>query len=158
MSKLIRFGVSLPEDLLEKFDRLIGVKNYTNRPFASRFSCSSMLPPHLVSNPTPNQRRPAAASQSRSSPPALTLMADTLSLPCSTYNKPTQGECQFKRENNHHFGTTITPCPRRTKRPLQRNVAQPPPAVTSGPTLPASVSSVISVVNQEKEVLNHGGH
>ena len=36
MSKLIRFGVSLPEDLLEKFDRLIGVKNYTNRSEAIR--------------------------------------------------------------------------------------------------------------------------
>ena len=36
MSKLIRFGVSLPEDLLEKFDRLIGIKNYTNRSEAIR--------------------------------------------------------------------------------------------------------------------------
>lgn len=36
MSKLIRFGVSLPEDLLEKFDRLIGKKNYTNRSEAIR--------------------------------------------------------------------------------------------------------------------------
>ena len=36
MSKLIRFGVSLPEDLLEKFDRLIGAKNYTNRSEAIR--------------------------------------------------------------------------------------------------------------------------
>ncbi|MCM8758142.1 MAG: nickel-responsive transcriptional regulator NikR [Candidatus Omnitrophica bacterium] len=31
MEKLIRFGVSLPEGLLKKFDRLIKEKNYTSR-------------------------------------------------------------------------------------------------------------------------------
>ena len=36
MSKLIRFGVSLPDDLLEKFDRRIRAKNYTNRSEAIR--------------------------------------------------------------------------------------------------------------------------
>lgn len=36
MSKLIRFGVSLPQDLLEKFDRLIQTKKYTNRSEAIR--------------------------------------------------------------------------------------------------------------------------
>ncbi|MFH0876821.1 MAG: nickel-responsive transcriptional regulator NikR [Candidatus Omnitrophota bacterium] len=36
MSKLIRFGVSLPQDLLEKFDRLIQKKKYTNRSEAIR--------------------------------------------------------------------------------------------------------------------------
>lgn len=36
MPKLIRFGVSLPKNLLEKFDRLIGAKNYTNRSEAIR--------------------------------------------------------------------------------------------------------------------------
>ena len=36
MSKLIRFGVSLEDDLLERFDRLIKEKNYTNRSEAFR--------------------------------------------------------------------------------------------------------------------------
>ncbi len=36
MEKLVRFGVSLGQDLLEKFDRLIGEKNYTNRSEAFR--------------------------------------------------------------------------------------------------------------------------
>lgn len=36
MSKLIRFGVSLEEELLERFDRLIKEKNYTNRSEAFR--------------------------------------------------------------------------------------------------------------------------
>ncbi|MFA5363184.1 MAG: nickel-responsive transcriptional regulator NikR [Candidatus Omnitrophota bacterium] len=36
MSELIRFGVSLPKDLLEKFDRLIREKKYTNRSEALR--------------------------------------------------------------------------------------------------------------------------
>jgi len=31
MSKLVRFGVSLPKDLLEKFDKLIRKKDYPNR-------------------------------------------------------------------------------------------------------------------------------
>jgi CopG family nickel-responsive transcriptional regulator len=31
MEKLVRFGVSLPKDLLEKFDKLIKNKNYPNR-------------------------------------------------------------------------------------------------------------------------------
>ena len=31
MTNLFRFGISLPKDLLEKFDRLIREKNYTNR-------------------------------------------------------------------------------------------------------------------------------
>mgnify|MGYP001106961896 CR=1 FL=1 len=31
MEKLARFGVSLPKDLLDKFDRLIKEKNYPNR-------------------------------------------------------------------------------------------------------------------------------
>lgn len=34
--KLIRFGVSLPEDLIRKFDRLIKRKNYPNRSEAIR--------------------------------------------------------------------------------------------------------------------------
>ncbi|MDD5258856.1 MAG: nickel-responsive transcriptional regulator NikR [bacterium] len=36
MSKLIRFGVSLEDDLLERFDHLIKEKNYTNRSEAFR--------------------------------------------------------------------------------------------------------------------------
>ena len=36
MSKLVRFGVSLEEDLLKKFDDLISVRNYTNRSEAIR--------------------------------------------------------------------------------------------------------------------------
>jgi CopG family nickel-responsive transcriptional regulator len=36
MSELIRFGVSLPRDLLEKFDRRIRDKKYTNRSEALR--------------------------------------------------------------------------------------------------------------------------
>ncbi|MBN1380348.1 MAG: nickel-responsive transcriptional regulator NikR [Deltaproteobacteria bacterium] len=36
MSDLIRFGVSLEKDLLEKFDALIGEKRYTNRSEAIR--------------------------------------------------------------------------------------------------------------------------
>ncbi len=36
MSKLFRFGVSLDKDLLDKFDRLIRVKNYPNRSEAFR--------------------------------------------------------------------------------------------------------------------------
>lgn len=36
MSKLIRFGISLPQDLLEKFDRLIRTKTYTSRSEAIR--------------------------------------------------------------------------------------------------------------------------
>ena len=36
MSKLVRFGVSLEEDLLAKFDRLIRQKKYTNRSEAIR--------------------------------------------------------------------------------------------------------------------------
>ena len=31
MSQLFRFGISLPKDLIDKFDRLIKQKNYTNR-------------------------------------------------------------------------------------------------------------------------------
>ena len=36
MSKLFRFGISLDKGLLDKFDRLIGAKNYTNRSEAFR--------------------------------------------------------------------------------------------------------------------------
>jgi len=36
MSKLFRFGISLDKDLLDKFDRLIREKNYTNRSEAFR--------------------------------------------------------------------------------------------------------------------------
>lgn len=36
MAKLVRFGVSLDKDLLDKFDRLIERKNYTNRSEAFR--------------------------------------------------------------------------------------------------------------------------
>lgn len=36
MSKIFRFGVSLDKDLLNKFDRLIKEKNYTNRSEALR--------------------------------------------------------------------------------------------------------------------------
>jgi len=36
MSELLRFGISLPKDLLEKFDRLIKAKNYSNRSEAFR--------------------------------------------------------------------------------------------------------------------------
>jgi CopG family nickel-responsive transcriptional regulator len=36
MSELIRFGVSLPKDLLERFDRRIREKKYTNRSEALR--------------------------------------------------------------------------------------------------------------------------
>lgn len=36
MTKLIRFGVSLEDDLLERFDHLIKEKNYTNRSEAFR--------------------------------------------------------------------------------------------------------------------------
>ncbi len=36
MAKLVRFGVSLDKDLLDKFDRLIEKKNYTNRSEAFR--------------------------------------------------------------------------------------------------------------------------
>jgi CopG family nickel-responsive transcriptional regulator len=36
MSKLFRFGISLEKDLLDKFDRLIREKNYTNRSEAFR--------------------------------------------------------------------------------------------------------------------------
>lgn len=36
MSSLFRFGISLPKDLLDKFDRLIREKNYTNRSEAFR--------------------------------------------------------------------------------------------------------------------------
>ncbi len=36
MSELIRFGVSLPKELLEKFDRCIREKKYTNRSEALR--------------------------------------------------------------------------------------------------------------------------
>ena len=36
MSSITRFGVSLEKELLEKFDKLIGVKNYTNRSEAIR--------------------------------------------------------------------------------------------------------------------------
>ena len=31
MADLVRFGVSIPDDLLEKFDVLIAEKGYTNR-------------------------------------------------------------------------------------------------------------------------------
>jgi len=31
MSELFRFGISLPKDLIDKFDKLIRGKNYTNR-------------------------------------------------------------------------------------------------------------------------------
>jgi len=31
MAELFRFGISLPKDLIDKFDRLIREKNYTNR-------------------------------------------------------------------------------------------------------------------------------
>jgi len=36
MAKLFRFGVSLPRDLLDKFDRLIKTKKYNNRSQAFR--------------------------------------------------------------------------------------------------------------------------
>jgi CopG family nickel-responsive transcriptional regulator len=36
MPKVVRFGVSLEKDLLDKFDRLIREKNYTNRSEAFR--------------------------------------------------------------------------------------------------------------------------
>ena len=36
MEKLVRFGVSLPGDLLKKFDRLIGERKYQNRSEAIR--------------------------------------------------------------------------------------------------------------------------
>ncbi|MCX5667751.1 MAG: nickel-responsive transcriptional regulator NikR [Candidatus Omnitrophica bacterium] len=36
MSELFRFGISLPKDLLDKFDKLIGEKNYSNRSEAFR--------------------------------------------------------------------------------------------------------------------------
>ena len=36
MSGLFRFGVSLPKDLLDKFDKLIAEKNYSNRSEAFR--------------------------------------------------------------------------------------------------------------------------
>ena len=36
MSELVRFGVSIPDDLLEKFDVLIAQKGYTNRSEAIR--------------------------------------------------------------------------------------------------------------------------
>ena len=36
MSGLFRFGISLPKDLLDKFDNLIEKKNYTNRSEAFR--------------------------------------------------------------------------------------------------------------------------
>ncbi len=36
MADLVRFGVSIPDDLLEKFDELISHKGYTNRSEAIR--------------------------------------------------------------------------------------------------------------------------
>ena len=36
MPELVRFGVSIPDDLLEKFDELINSKGYTNRSEAIR--------------------------------------------------------------------------------------------------------------------------
>lgn len=36
MADLVRFGVSIPDDLLEKFDHLISEKGYTNRSEAIR--------------------------------------------------------------------------------------------------------------------------
>ena len=36
MSGLFRFGISLPKDLLDKFDKLIKTKNYSNRSEAFR--------------------------------------------------------------------------------------------------------------------------
>ncbi len=36
MADLVRFGVSIPDDLLEKFDQLISGKGYTNRSEAIR--------------------------------------------------------------------------------------------------------------------------
>ncbi len=36
MSGLFRFGISLPKDLLDKFDKLIKAKNYSNRSEAFR--------------------------------------------------------------------------------------------------------------------------
>ena len=36
MSELFRFGISLPKDLLDKFDKLIKAKNYSNRSEAFR--------------------------------------------------------------------------------------------------------------------------
>jgi len=36
MSGLFRFGISLPKDLLDKFDNLISEKNYPNRSEAFR--------------------------------------------------------------------------------------------------------------------------
>ena len=36
LSKLVRFGISISQDLLERFDRLIGEKGYTNRSEAIR--------------------------------------------------------------------------------------------------------------------------
>ena len=36
MQNLFRFGISLPKDLLDKFDKLIAEKNYTNRSEAFR--------------------------------------------------------------------------------------------------------------------------
>jgi CopG family nickel-responsive transcriptional regulator len=36
MEKLVRFGVSMPDHLLEKFDKIITVRGYTNRSEAIR--------------------------------------------------------------------------------------------------------------------------
>ena len=103
--------------------------------FASHFSCFPMLPPHLVSNPTPHQRRPAATSQSQ------------------TRRRPSRQRPTHRQGNVHNtinsllanvnckdkiigrVGISTNPCPMRIKRPPQRNVAQPPPAVVLGSTL-----------------------
>jgi CopG family nickel-responsive transcriptional regulator len=44
MSELVRFGVSISPDLLEKFDKLIEIKSYNNRSEAIR----DMIREHLV--------------------------------------------------------------------------------------------------------------
>jgi len=44
MSELVRFGVSINSDLLERFDKLIDTKGYDNRSEAIR----DMIREHLV--------------------------------------------------------------------------------------------------------------
>jgi CopG family nickel-responsive transcriptional regulator len=52
MADLVRFGVSIPDDLLEKFDELISNKGYTNRSEAIRDLIRDRLVDHEWSQST----------------------------------------------------------------------------------------------------------
>ena len=108
------------------------------RPFASHFSCFSMLPPHLVSNPTPNQRRPAATSQSQARRRPSRQWPTHRQGSVHNIINQRMAHVNCKEKIIDRLDISTNPCPTRTKRPLQRNVAQPPPAVESQPAAEAA--------------------